>query len=191
MMSESATSSDRSRARQSHTVSRPTIAAVMAETIVGPADPRSLRSPKLTPRLNPRTRLKEGSTGITRGGFITQASIAHLEARSRAATMPAAASARAKRGSRAEADAAGRLAIVRLHRRRFRGAGFWLLDARRQSGDLLCSRALKARQFFAGEYAAGRQIELHGVQRRFFGEDLVMQVRPARDRKSTRLNSSH
>src|SRR3546814_2097581 len=89
----------------------------MAETIVGPADPRSLRSPKLTPRLNPRTRLKEGSTGITRGGFITQASIAHLEARSRAATMPAAASARAKRGSRAEADAAGRLAIVRLHRR--------------------------------------------------------------------------
>src|SRR3546814_6517780 len=82
--------------------------------------------------------------------------------------MPAAASARAKRGSRAEADAAGRLAIVRLHRRRFRGAGFWLLDARRQSGDLLCSRALKARQFFAGEYAAGRQIELHGVQRRFF-----------------------
>src|SRR3546814_5641206 len=85
--------------------------------------------------------------------------------------MTAAASAREKRGSRAEADAAGRLAIVRLHRRRFRGAGFWLLDARRQSGDLLCSRALKARQFFAGEYAAGRQIELHGVQRRFFGED--------------------
>src|SRR3546814_5035685 len=94
----------------------------MAETIVGPADPRSLRSPKLTPRLNPRTRLKEGSTGITRGGFITQASIAHLEARSRAATMPAAASARAKRGSRAEADAAGRLALVRLPRRRIRGA---------------------------------------------------------------------
>src|SRR3546814_20860610 len=120
-MGGGATSSDRSRARQSQTVSRPTIAAVMAETIVGPADPRSLRSPKLTPRLNPRTRLKEGSTGITRGGFITQASIAHLEARSRAATMPAAASARAKRGSRAEADAAGRLAIVRLHRRRFRG----------------------------------------------------------------------
>src|SRR3546814_1721046 len=84
-MGGGATSSDRSRARQSHTVSRPTIAAVMAETIVGPADPRSLRSPKLTPRLNPRTRLKEGSTGITRGGFITQASIAHLEARSRAA----------------------------------------------------------------------------------------------------------
>src|SRR3546814_10283720 len=165
MMSESATSSDRSRARQSHTGSRPTIAAGRAETIVGPADPRSLRSPKLTPRLNPRTRLKEGSTGITRGGFIAQASIAHLEARSRAATMPAAASARAKRGSRAEADAAGRLAIVRLHRRRFRGAGFWLLDARRQSGDLLCSRALKARQFFAGERSEEHTSELQSLMR--------------------------
>src|SRR3546814_12127117 len=92
--------------------------------------PRSTRTDTLFPYTTLfRSRLKEGSTGITRGGFITQASIAHLEARSRAATMPAAASARAKRGSRAEADAAGRLAIVRLHRRRFRGAGFWLLDA--------------------------------------------------------------
>src|SRR3546814_7083766 len=59
--------------------------------------------------------------------------------------------------------------------------------ARRQSGDWLCSRASKARQFFAGEYAAGRQIELHGVQRRFFGEDLVMQVRPGRETRGAHI----
>ncbi len=67
------------------------IPTARTDSAAGPQGPRSASKPKLTPGLKPRTRLKKGTIGMTRGGSMTISTMTHLEARSAAeitAEMP-------------------------------------------------------------------------------------------------------